>query len=256
MNVVVIEIKRALFSFRFILVIGVILAMFTRTMLDWSVFQVVGQMDVLSMSTYPMALSGFTPFAVIFPVLIYSTMFCEEYNSGFIKSIILRIGGKKYMLSRIFATAISGAATIGISFSLLSVCLLVIGVPTTRENVQAFTNTIWWPYVQIGGGALVLLGKIVLGAMFGAVWGLVALYVSTIFANRYVTLIAPFVLYQALWVIFQRIPYLNPLLLLRGDYPATGFVGSFLFILIFQGVWILALGYLSYRGMEKKMEAY
>jgi len=256
MNIVAIEIRRTLFSFRFILVIGIILAMFTRTMIDWDVFQSFRQMDVLSMSTYPMALSGFTPFAVIFPVLIYSTVFCEEYNSGFIKSIILRIGGKKYMLSRILTTAISGAATIGIAFLLLFVCLLIIGVPTTRENVQAFTNTIWWPYVQVGGGVLVLLGKIVLGVMFGAVWGLAALYVSTIFANRYVSLIAPFVIYQALWVIFQRIPYLNPLLLLRGDFPATGFVGSFPYILIFQGVWILVLGYLSYRGMKKRVEAY
>ena len=110
--------------------------------------------------------------------------------------------------------------------------------------------------MQIGGGALVLFGKIVLGSLFGAVWGLVALYVSTIFANRYVTLIAPFVLYQALWVIFQTIPYLNPLFLLRGDFPATGFVGSFQYILIFQSVWILTLGYLCYRGMEKRVEAY
>jgi len=256
MHVVAIEIRRALFSFRFILVIGVILAMFTRTMLDWNIFQAAGRMDVLSMLTCPIALSGFTPFAAIFPVLIYSTMFCEEYNCGFIKSIILRIGGKKYILSRIFATAISGAATIGISFLLLSVCLLVIGVPATRENAQAFTNTIWWPYVQIGGGALVLLGKIVLGLLFGAVWGLVALYVSTIFANRYVTLIAPFVIFQALWIIFQRIPYLNPLLLLRGDFPATGFIGSFPYILTFQGIWILMLGYLSYRGMKRRVEAY
>lgn len=256
MKVVTIEIKRAIGSIRFALVTGIILVMFMRALIANDVFKAIGRMDVLSMLTYPSALSGFTPFAAIFPMLVYSTMFCEEYNSGYIKQIVLRIGGRRYLLSRILATAVSGAATLGVSMFLLSAFLLAIGVPSTKENAYMFKSLIWGPYVDIAGGALVLLAKTVLASLFGAVWALVALWISTIMPNRYVTLIAPFAIYQALWILLQSLPHINPLRLLRGDLLAAGFVGSFPYIVLIQLGAIILWGGLSYYGMKKRMEAY
>lgn len=66
-----------------------------------------------SVSTYEiisvaMALSGFTPFAAIFPALGYSVVFCEEYHSGYLKMITSRMSWKRYGINRIIAVAVSG----------------------------------------------------------------------------------------------------------------------------------------------------
>lgn len=64
-----------------------------------------------SVSTYEiisvaMALSGFTPFAAIFPALGYSVVFCEEYHSGYLKMITSRMSWKRYGINRIIAVAV------------------------------------------------------------------------------------------------------------------------------------------------------
>lgn len=66
-----------------------------------------------SVSTYEiisvaMALSGFTPFAAIFPALGYSVVFYEEYHSGYLKMITSRMSWKRYGINRIIAVAVSG----------------------------------------------------------------------------------------------------------------------------------------------------
>lgn len=50
----------------------------------------------------PLAGSDFTPFAALFCVIPYAWSFCDDYNTGYIKNIISRIGIKKYSLQRPF----------------------------------------------------------------------------------------------------------------------------------------------------------
>lgn len=46
------------------------------------------------------------------------------------------------------------------------------------------------------------------------------------FSNKYVALIAHFVLYEAMWLVLGNVPILNPIYLMRGDdlnnYPLSG----------------------------------
>lgn len=68
----------------------------------------------------------------------------------------------------------------------------------------------------VGGGLLVLGLKLILAFVFGFLWALVPLAISAWVPNRYVTLIAPFVLYQCMWALLSGTPF-NPVGLLRCD---------------------------------------
>lgn len=65
-----------------------------------------------------MALSGFTPFAAVFPSIGYSVTFCEEYQSGYLKMITSRISWKYYGAVRIVAVGLSGGVTLAIPFAI------------------------------------------------------------------------------------------------------------------------------------------
>jgi len=248
------DVKNAIFSTRLYLSATVVLFILIRSMINyhvllWHLF------DRLYLLTIPMALSGFVPFAAIFAIIPYSTSFCDDYNSGYIKVILSRIGSKRYMNARILSVAISGAAAIGIPFFLIFSLITLIGIPTTQENLsQFYLGLSWLPYVAIGGGTLVLAAKLLLSILFGAVWALVGLAVSSWFTNRYVTIIAPFVLYQGLWILLQGSSY-NPLYMLRGDLALTGaFVGSYPFMLLYQTTCIALLVLLIKFGMSRRLK--
>lgn len=212
----------------------IIFAVLLRCMYVNHLFEMAGVMDRLTMITYPSALSGFTPFAAIFPLIPYATSFVDDVQSGYIKSILMRTGMKRYAKMRIMSVAVSGGLTIFLPFLMIFAIISVIGVPTTSENVsEVFLHLIWSPYVTVGGGILVMTAKLLLAFLFGAVWSLLGLLISTIVSNRYVTIIAPFVIYQALWILMP--PQLNPLIFLRGDLGATnGFIGSYWFVVLMQ----------------------
>jgi len=247
------DLKKALFSPRLFLSAAVVFIILIRSMINyhvllWHVF------DRLYLLTIPMALSGFIPFAAIFTVIPYATSFCDDYNSGYIKVILSRIGSKRYMNARILSVAISGAAAIGIPFFLIFSLITIIGIPTTQANLsEAYLWLIWAPCADIGGGTLVLAAKLLLSILFGAVWALVGLAVSSWFTNRYVTLIAPFVLYQGLWTLLQTSPY-NPLSMLRGDGLQGEFVGSYPFMLLYQTTCIALLVLLIRFGMSRRLK--
>lgn len=63
-----------------------------------------------------MALSGFGPFAAVFPSLGYSSRFCEEYGSGYLRMITSRTSWKSYARTRMITVGFSGGVTVGFPF--------------------------------------------------------------------------------------------------------------------------------------------
>ncbi len=65
--------------------------------------------------------------------------------------------------------------------------------------------------------------------------------------NKYVALIAPFVLYEAMWLALGKIPVLNPIYLMRGDdlnnYPLSG---------VMECVYILLVSFVVMRGLKRR----
>jgi hypothetical protein len=247
--------KRALLSYRFLIACGLALFLFVRAMVSYNAFDLVNRQDRLMLLTAPMSLSGFTPFAVLFPLIPYATSFCDEFNSGYTKFIITRIGVKQYTKKKIISVGLSGALAIGIPFLIIFVMIAFLGVPTTAANMSDFyCGTKWEPYVAIWGGNFVMAAKLVLGMLFGCVWALVGLAVSTVVTNRYVVIIGPFILYQALWRLLANTPF-NPLYMLRGDFGTPGqFTGSYVYILLYQAIWILFACVAIVFGIRRRLK--
>jgi hypothetical protein len=80
-------------------------------------------------------------------------------------------------------------------------------------------------------------------------WALIGLCVSILIANRYVTLIAPFVLYQALWFLLNETA-INPVYLFRGD---SNFIPSFAFLVIYQLTCIFLCAVFSIYGIKRRI---
>ena len=247
------DIKKSLYHLFFLFPVIIIFIVLLRCMYINNLFNLAGVMDRLTMITYPSALSGFTPFAAIFPLIPYATSFVDDLQSGYIKSILMRTGIKRYSRMRMMSVALSGGLTIFLPFFMIFAIITIIGIPTTSDNVsEVFLNLIWSPYVTVGGGILVMAAKLVLAFLFGAVWALFGLLMSTIVSNRYVTIIAPFVIYQALWILMP--PQVNPLIFLRGDLGATdSFIGSYWFVVLLQCTIIALLSAATAYGIKRKV---
>lgn len=202
----------------------------------------------IELLSFPLAASDFSPFAVIFCVLPFADSFCEDFNSQYVSNIVIRVGARKYARHRCLFSALTGGCVMGCLMLITVVlCSVAAGKPDTIETVSFMQNSIWWkmevllPY----NGIIMYVLKIVLAVLFGMLWALVGLTISTFIPNPYVTLIAPFVLYQILWFSLSETP-INPVYLLRGD---SNFIPSFGFAIFRQLVCIALCSFITYCGI-------
>lgn len=181
------------------------------------------RLDVLYWITLPMATSGFTPFACVFPVIPHGLQFVDEYNSGYIKSLLPRAGRQNYIKNKLVSSALSGGCVTALAFAFVFLICAIGGCATSADSLSEFyAGTVWKPFALIWGGKLVLLMKLTLAFAHGMVWGLAALLVSCIYTSRYAALMIPFVVYQIAWHLLQGKAY-NPVYLLRGDWAGYSF---------------------------------
>lgn len=172
------------------------------------------------------AASGFGPFAAIFPSLAYASAFCEENNSGYLKMIFSRISYKKFGMIRMVTTALSGgvmlAVPVAVSLGMAYYCGIP-GVPNGSDKGMSMGGMDLF-YIETFGDWYIYMWKVILAFLFGCMWALAGLAFAVWISNKYVSLIAPFVLYESMWMGFYNLPYLNPIWLLRGldSYPLSG----------------------------------
>lgn len=195
------------------------------------------------------AASGFTPFAAIFPGLAYASAFCEEYNSGYLKMIYSRMPPEKFGLVRIVTVALSGGVMLAIPIIIamcIAYCCGIPGIPSgSDEGLMAGMALI--SYIETYGEWFVFLWKVILGFLFGCIWALVGFAFAVWIPNKYVALIAPFVLYEAMWLALGEVPVLNPIYLMRGDdlnnYPLSGFM---------ECIYILLAAFVIMWGLKRR----
>lgn len=200
----------------------------------------------------PFGMSDFSPFAAIFCVLPFADSFCDDYNSGFVIAICARISAKKFSLRRSLTVALSGGITMVATILIpIIACALLANQPDTEETVRFMNKSIWarTDLILRFHGLVLLALKVLLAFLFGCLWALVGLAISTFLTNRYVTYIAPFVIYQGLWFLLSETAF-NPVYFLRGD---SDFIPSLWFMLCWQGFLIAVFFTLSVLGIKRKV---
>jgi len=185
--------------------------------------------------------SGFSPFAAVFPVLAYAADFCEEYQSGYYRMIFARIRPLDFCKTRIVTVALSGGVMTALPILLVCILAFAFGLPGIPQGSDEgmLEGMVMLIYITKYGDWCILAGKTVLGFLFGCVWALVGLAFAVWIPNRYVALIAPFVLYESMWLGLDKVPWLNPIRLLRGDdldsYPLSAGIEC-IYLVIVSGV--------------------
>ncbi len=243
------DFRRIFRSPRFYLALGISLAILLRPLEQVVRYKVGG--TFLEMLSIPFALSDFMPFAAIFCVLPFADSFCEDYRSGYVRAAALRVGIKRYAWQRCLTVLLSGAllmaAAVGIT---LLVCAFLTTVPETEESAQFLRHSVWAKMgVLTERQWIMAILRVFLGFLFGGLWALAGLTVSVVMPNRYVTLAAPFAIYQILWFLLEGSAF-SPVYMLRGD---SNFLPSFQFIVVWQlflnGLCFLA----SYTGIKRRL---
>ena len=194
-----------------------------------------------------LAASGFTVFLPVFPVLGYASDFCAEYESGYYRLILSRMKPQKYAQVRIISVALSGGAIVAIPYLLLCLAAIHTGVPEITSNTLRVDPDLEMVVIaQTYGVGVMVAVKVLLGFLFGAAWALVGLAFAVWMPNKYVSLIAPFVLYQSMWIFLPDI--LNPARLVRGDH-----VGHLLSV-VMECVWLFAAVVVSMAGFRRRCQ--
>lgn len=228
------DLKRAFCNMGFLVATALLMAILVH-----GIGYIGGDVSTYEAILNAMALSGFSPFAAVFPSMGYSVTFCEEYRSGYMRMISSRMSWKKYGIVRIMTVALSGGVVIALPIAVVCMIAYVKGAHYTPDFYE---GKMMEYYLEQYGDAYILVGKVILGFLFGAMWALVGLAFSVWFCNRYVSLIAPFVLYELMWILLYDIPILNPIFMIRGDtlnsYPLSAIMESLYIIIAIVAVWL------------------
>lgn len=180
--------------------------------------------------------------APVLAVLPAATSFCDEFESGYIKFIQLRVTRKSYIMSKVVAVGISGGFAVGLPVLLANILLLLIGDKYSiglkgNYDVDIFADSIFKNIEYIGGGWLVAIAITGCTFLFGMAWALAGLAISTLIINRYAALFLPFSIYFAAFMIFARfnLYMFSPINLICPDMsfiPSVAFVLGYMIFLV------------------------
>ena len=241
------DLKRSFFNSGFLVAVGGLTAMLLHAAVTWSGLG--GTQDSYFIQVDAWAISGFIPMLPVFPVLTYASRFCEEYGSGYHRMIFARMRPERFALIRMTSAGLSGGAAVAVPILILCLAAGWFGISDLTDlsilRVPADLKMVVIS-MKYGYGTLVFL-KVLLGFLFGATWAMVGLAFGVWFLNRYVSLIGPFVLYEALWILCNgKLSILSPTELVRGDDSGYGLS------LALECAWLLAAAGVGLFGFRKR----
>lgn len=192
---------------------------------------------------------------LIMPILVsmaYGDSYLEDLNSGFLKNILSRYSKKKYLRSKFLANFIVS----GLTFSVPLIFNLTVHL-LTQANIHP--ERMVQKNLSIGNLNLELylnhpliytLIWIGIYFMFAGAISSLALGLSTIIKNKFVVLILPFIIVQAISIIFPLIGLnkynLSSFLFLGADINIGSMIITFLVLLLSS----FALFYIGEKANE------
>lgn len=213
-NLLVVDLKRALFSLRFLLcVCGVSCMMFAAVLGLLGDSSSVWYLVDMSLGGSGMA----SMILCILPVFAFAISFAIEWEEKVINFWIVRTGVVRYAVSKVVVSAISGFLTVALGM-LFFILILSLWFPLfTHGHMDV-------PYELLMEQGRTFLGMffyITHFALSGALMAVCAMWISVYFPNRFVATAAPVVIHFTLLRITSRIDipaYFNPTYWVEGIY--------------------------------------
>lgn len=217
--------KRQIFSMKMLLSVVLSLALMLYPVISDFLNIMCGRYDNIPECMYfidrTQTMSVFPLFAPIIAVLPSASIFCDDYKSMYIRSVVSRIGKTKYLISNYTVCAVSGGLALLVS-ELITFC--ICGFFTINSNfevidISALNSIAFYElYGKIGtiSTAIILL---LLGFLFGAIWGGIGITVSLFITNNLAAYSIPFLIYFAvsmlmsgsdILIMYSPINYLYP----------------------------------------------
>lgn len=241
------DLKRSFFNIGILVGMGGLTAMLLHTFV--AVSGAGGSQDSYFIQVDAWAISGFIPLLPVFPVLSYASRFCEEYESGYYRMIFARMRPERFALVRMTTVGLSGGITVAVPILILCLGAGWFGISEITDlSALRVPGDLRMVVISMkyGYGTLVFL-KVLLGFLFGAAWAMMGLAFAVWFPNRYVSLIGPYVLYEALWILCSgKLRLLSPAQLVRGDDSGYGLS------LALECVWVLGTAGVVFLGLQKR----
>ncbi len=187
---------------------------------------------------YPVSYS--TTFIIIVPLLsciCYSDTYCEDLNSGFIKSIYTRKKKEQYLIIKYIANFIISGIAISVPL-IVNYIILILRCPNIKPNAILGPNTIL--YTQLFSNVfykhptLYIALWIGIYFMYSGLFASIGLSLSTLIRKKNIALFLPFILsivVELIVEIFDKLSY-NPVNFLNMNlYQSfTIIIGEFLIL--------------------------
>ncbi len=241
------DLKRSFLNPGFFVGLALVTALLVSAVVIWSPLN--GSRSSYYILFNAFGASGFGPFAAVFPVLAYASEFCEEYQSGYYRMIFARMGPLRFGRVRICTVALSGGVMVAVPFAIVCLIAFTCGTPGVPEGSDEgmLQGMVLLDYIIKYGDWYIAVGKTIIGFLFGGLLALVGLAFAVWIPNRYVALIAPFVLYESMWLGLEKLPLLNPMNLYRGES-----LGSYPLTVLMQCVYLAVAGFVIMAGLIRR----
>lgn len=165
--------------------------------------------DFLYLFKYSLDASSLDPIITMICVLPYTNSFCSDWNSQYLKFVVIRSDKKSYGISKVIACALSSGCAIALGMILFFMTLIpwIKFVSPTAANFKFFsTQTLGGGLLLQGHYLLYFLTYVYLVFLTGAFWSVFGLSVSAYMPNKFVALCSPFIAEKILFIITSKFP--------------------------------------------------
>ncbi len=217
--------------------------------------------DMHSMATF----STFSLLNYVLCAIPYANSFSNDYKTNYFRPIIMRSGKRSYAVSKVLATAISGAFCLIVGeLVYMLICSFFGGAVSVNEiselntgSTEAFSNIANANVLLSGNyiGYFVLLA--IHRGLIGSFLSLIALGVSLKIQNVFVIISSPLLVYyfiENLLMNFLKLPQtFNIANIFDGRISVVDSRYMFLYSLLFALVTCILIGIFVVRGIERKV---
>ena len=205
------------------------------------------------------SLNVYCLFSPILAVLPAAAVFCDDYNSGYIRAILVRADKKRYARECLICSTISGGLALLIPCLIVTLLFIAGGHLNTGSAWNhsgystVFDSTVYSRIQYIWGGIFLAVLLLVLAFLFGAFWSNAGLAISAFFPNKYAVLAAPFALYFAQHLFLYKSDTLVVFSMNNIMMPAGEFISYAAFPFVYQTIWLLVVAFVYRWAMGRRL---